>query len=135
MRDKETAKTAIEASITGHGVFSTIHTNNAPETLTRLVEMGLDRVSFSEALIAAIAQRLVRKLCPKCSKSFKADKEQLEKLKVSYGAEWFEKHGMDTKKQGFKQKIGCKACYKIGYRGRTAIFEFLASTDEIKRGV
>jgi type II secretory ATPase GspE/PulE/Tfp pilus assembly ATPase PilB-like protein len=135
MRDKETAKTAIEASLTGHVVFSTIHTNNTPEALIRLIEMGMDRISFSEALAAVIAQRLVRKLCKKCSKSFKPDKEQLEKLKVAYGAEWFDKHGMDKKKQAPKQKIGCKACDQIGYRGRTAIFEILESTEEIKKGI
>jgi len=135
MRDKETAKTAIEASLTGHVVLSTIHTNNAPETLVRLVEMGMDRISFSEALAAVIAQRLVRKLCKKCSRSLKPDKEHLEKLNVAYGAEWFKKHGMDTKKQGFKQKIGCKACDQLGYRGRTAIFEVLESTDRIKKGI
>src|SRR5210317_1860228 len=102
MRDRETAKTAIEASLTGHLVFSTLHTNNAPETLVRLVEMGMDRVSFSEALAAVIAQRLVRLLCKKCKKSYKPDSEFLEKLKVAYGPEWFEKHEMDKKKPAFK---------------------------------
>jgi type II secretory ATPase GspE/PulE/Tfp pilus assembly ATPase PilB-like protein len=135
MRDSETAKTAIEASLTGHVVFSTLHTNNAPETLVRLVEMGMDRVSFSEALAAVIAQRLVRLLCKKCKKSFKPDKEYFEKLKVAYGAEWFEKHGMDTRKPAFKQKVGCKSCDQVGYRGRTAIFEMLESTDIIKKGI
>jgi type II secretory ATPase GspE/PulE/Tfp pilus assembly ATPase PilB-like protein len=135
MRDAETAKTAIEASLTGHVVFSTLHTNNAPETLVRLVEMGMDRVSFSEALAAVIAQRLVRKFCKNCRKNFKPDKEYLEKLKIAYGPEWFEKHGMDTKKQAFKQKVGCKTCGQIGYQGRTAIFEMLESTDKIKKGI
>ena len=83
MRDRETAKTAIEASLTGHLVFSTIHTNNAPETLVRLVEMGMDPISFSEALTAVIAQRLVRILCEKCKKSFKPKKAEYEKLKLT----------------------------------------------------
>jgi type II secretory ATPase GspE/PulE/Tfp pilus assembly ATPase PilB-like protein len=135
MRDRETAKTAIEASLTGHVVLSTLHTNNAPETLVRLVEMGMDPISFSEALSAVIAQRLVRKLCKKCKKSFKPDKEQFEKLKVAYGLEWFEKHGMATEKQAFKQKTGCRECDQIGYRGRVAIFEMLENTDRIKKGI
>jgi type II secretory ATPase GspE/PulE/Tfp pilus assembly ATPase PilB-like protein len=135
MRDNDTAKTAIEASLTGHVVFSTLHTNNAPETLVRLVEMGMDRVSFSEAISAVIAQRLVRILCKKCKKSFKPDKEYFEKLKVAYGAEWFEKHGMDTKKSAFKQRVGCKSCDQVGYRGRSAIFEMLETTDSIKKGI
>ncbi len=135
MRDRETAKTAIEASLTGHLVFTTLHTNNAPETLVRLVEMGMDRISFSEALAAVIAQRLVRMLCKKCKKSFKPDKEQFEKLKTAYGPEWFEKHGMDKKRQALKQRTGCKSCDQIGYRGRTAIFEMLESTDRIKKGI
>lgn len=135
MRDNDTAKTAIEASLTGHVVFSTLHTNNAPETLVRLVEMGMDRVSFSEALAAVIAQRLVRLLCKKCKKSYKPDNEFLEKLKVAYGPEWFEKHEMDKKKPAFKQKVGCKTCDTVGYRGRTAIFEMLKNTDIIKKGI
>ena len=135
MRDKETAKTAIEASLTGHVVFSTIHTNNAPETLVRLVEMGMDPISFSEAIAMVIAQRLVRTLCKDCKKNFKPDKEFLEKLKMTYGSEWFEKHGMDTEKKAFKQKVGCKECDQIGYRGRIAIFEMLQITDGIRKGI
>ncbi len=135
MRDQETAKTAIEASLTGHVVLSTLHTNSAPETLVRLVEMGMDPISFSEALSAVIAQRLVRRLCKKCGKSFKPNKEEFEKLKVAYGQEWFEKHGMATEKQAFKQKKGCKECDQIGYRGRVAIFEMLENTDRIKKGI
>ncbi|MFC1845181.1 GspE/PulE family protein [Thermodesulfobacteriota bacterium] len=135
MRDKETAKTAIEASLTGHVVFSTIHTNNAPETLVRLVEMGMDPISFSEAIAMVIAQRLVRMLCIDCRKKFKPNKELLEKLKMAYGPEWFEKHGMETEKQAFKQKVGCKECDQIGYRGRIAIFEMLKITDRIRKGI
>jgi type II secretory ATPase GspE/PulE/Tfp pilus assembly ATPase PilB-like protein len=137
MRDKETAKTAIEASLTGHVVFSTLHTNNAPETLVRLVEMGMDPISFSEALAAVIAQRLVRMLCNKCKKSFKQDKDLAEKLKDTYGSDWFEKHEMEkiAKKASLKKKVGCKNCDHIGYRGRTAVFELLESTDRIKKGI
>jgi type II secretory ATPase GspE/PulE/Tfp pilus assembly ATPase PilB-like protein len=135
MRDRETAKTAIEASLTGHVVFSTIHTNNAPETLVRLVEMGMDPISFSEAIAAVIAQRLVRTLCIKCKKKIKPNKELLEKLKMAYGPEWFEKHGIETEKQALRQKVGCKECDQIGYRGRIAIFEMLKVTDRIRKGI
>lgn len=135
MRDKETAKTAIEASLTGHVVFSTLHTNNAPETLVRLVEMGMDPISFSEALAAVIAQRLVRKLCLKCKKSTKPSKNDLEQLEEAYGREWFEKHEMHKAKQALRVKVGCNDCDQIGYRGRTAIFEVLESTEKIKRGI
>jgi type II secretory ATPase GspE/PulE/Tfp pilus assembly ATPase PilB-like protein len=137
MRDRETAKTAIEASLTGHVVFSTLHTNNAPETLVRLVEMGLDPIGFSDALNAVIAQRLVRMLCNKCKKNFKPNKTEYEELKASYGPEWFEKHKMDKfyEKATLKQKVGCKDCDQLGYRGRTAIYEMLQNTDEIKHGI
>jgi len=135
MRDRETAKTAIEASLTGHVVFSTLHTNTAPETLVRLVEMDMDPISFSEALLMVIAQRLVRTFCNNCSKKFKPDKDYLDKLKVAYGAEWFEKHGMDTENKALKQKVGCKECDGIGYRRRIAIFEILQNTDKIRKGI
>ena len=135
MRDGDTAKTAIEASLTGHVVFSTLHTNSAPETIVRLVEMGMDPISFSEALAMVIAQRLVRTFCKKCSKKFKPDKDELDRLKTAYGAEWFDKHGMDTESKALMQKVGCSECDGIGYRGRTAIFELLENSDRIKKGI
>ncbi len=137
MRDRETAKTAIEASLTGHVVFSTLHTNNAPETLVRLVEMGMDPISFSEALTMVIAQRLVRILCTKCKKPHKPDKEEYETLKKAYGPEWFEKHEMDKlhQKGTMRKKEGCPECDDVGYRDRRAIFEVLESTDQIRQGI
>lgn len=137
MRDRETAKTAIEASLTGHVVFSTLHTNNAPETLVRLVEMGMDPISFSEALTAVIAQRLVRMLCKKCKKTFKPNKEEYEALRVTYGPGWFEKNEMAKayEKADLKQRVGCKDCDQVGYRGRTAIYEMLQNTNKIKQGI
>jgi type II secretory ATPase GspE/PulE/Tfp pilus assembly ATPase PilB-like protein len=137
IRDQETAKTAIAASLTGHLVFSTIHTNNAPETLLRLVEMGVDRINFSEAFAAVIAQRLVRILCKKCTERIHPDQELYDQLIEAYGPDWFEKHKMKkfSDKLFLKKKNGCTACDQIGYRGRTAIFEVLVSTDQIKRGI
>ena len=137
MRDRETAKTAIEASLTGHLVFSTLHTNNAPETLVRLVEMGMDPISFSEALSMVIAQRLVRQLCSNCKTEYKLGTDEYNKLKEAYDPVWFKKHGMDKiyEKPLFRKKVGCKKCYQVGYRDRRAIFEMLESTDDIKRGI
>jgi type II secretory ATPase GspE/PulE/Tfp pilus assembly ATPase PilB-like protein len=137
MRDTETAKTAIEASLTGHLVFSTLHTNNAPETLVRLVEMGMDPISFSEALAMVVAQRLIRVLCVKCKQEYTPGKEEYEKLKQAYGPVWFEKHEMDkiNKNVTLRKKVGCKECDQIGYRDRRAIFELLESTDKIKQGI
>jgi len=137
MRDRETAKTAIEASLTGHLVFSTLHTNNAPETLVRLVEMGMDPISFSEALSMVIAQRLIRLLCSNCKTEYKLDTDEYNKLKEAYDPVWFKKHGMDKiyEKSLFRKKVGCKKCYQLGYRDRRAIFEMLESTDDIKRGI
>ena len=137
MRDRETAKTAIEASLTGHVVFSTLHTNNAPETLVRLVEMGMDPISFSEALAMVIAQRLIRLLCLKCKKEYKPGTDEYDKLKEAYNPVWFKKHGMDKiyAKAIFKKKVGCKECDQVGYRDRRAIFEMLESTDDIRRGI
>jgi type II secretory ATPase GspE/PulE/Tfp pilus assembly ATPase PilB-like protein len=137
MRDTETAKTAIEASLTGHLVFSTLHTNNAPETLVRLVEMGMDPISFSEALAMVVAQRLIRVLCEKCKQEYTPGKEEFEKLKQAYGPVWFVKHQMDKINENvtLRKKVGCKECDQIGYRDRRAIFELLESTDKIKQGI
>ncbi len=137
MRDRETAKTAIEASLTGHVVFSTLHTNNAPETLVRLVEMGMDPISFSEALTMVIAQRLLRMLCLKCKKAHKPSKEEYQTLKEAYGPEWFEKHEVEKlhEKGTMKKRVGCSECDDVGYRDRRAIFEVLESTDQIKQGI
>jgi type II secretory ATPase GspE/PulE/Tfp pilus assembly ATPase PilB-like protein len=137
IRDRETAKTAIEASLTGHLVFSTLHTNNAPETLVRLVEMGMDPISFSESIAMVIAQRLIRILCNKCKKEHKPGKEEYEKLKETYGPEWYDKHKMDKihKKTTLRKKVGCKECDQVGYKDRMAIFEMLEITDRIKRGI
>jgi len=137
MRDLETARTALEASLTGHLVLSTLHTNSAPETLTRLVEMGLDAINFAEAFAAVIAQRLTRKLCPKCKKSFKADEELYKKLEEAYDPDWFQRHEMDIKfkKAAFKKRVGCKECDDIGYSGRVAVFEMLENTATMQRGI
>jgi type II secretory ATPase GspE/PulE/Tfp pilus assembly ATPase PilB-like protein len=97
----------------------------------------MDPISFSEAISAVIAQRLVRKLCNKCKKTFKPNKKFFEKLKIIYDPDWFDRHEMDKiyKKASLKEKVGCKTCDQIGYRGRTAIFEVLECTPSIKQGI
>src|SRR6201999_4182541 len=87
MRDKETASTAVEASLTGHLVVSTLHTNSAPETIARLVDMGLDPFSFADALLGVLAQRLVRGLCKECRVQYAATREEYEELSRAYAPE------------------------------------------------
>ncbi|MCX7982574.1 MAG: GspE/PulE family protein [Syntrophales bacterium] len=129
MRDYETAKTGIEASLTGHLVLSTLHTNNAPETIVRLLDMGIDPFAFADSLQCVLAQRLVRTLCPACREPYHPTGEEIEQLEHFYG------HPLKndfTNIQVLYRPVGCKACNKTGYRGRMAIFELLIASDEIK---
>lgn len=137
MRDMETAQTAIEASLTGHLVFSTLHTNNAPETASRLIEMGMEPISFSEALLGIVAQRLTRKLCDQCMLPYNPDKAEYEKLVEAYKPHWFAAHNMPdySGELTLMRKVGCRVCGDIGYRGRIAIFEMLMNTENIKRAI
>jgi len=91
MRDEETASIGIEASLTGHLVFSTLHTNSAPETLTRLLDMGLNPLNFSDAFLGVLAQRLVRRLCKNCREEYPLSEEEFEEIVTDYGKKWFEK--------------------------------------------
>lgn len=133
MRDQETAHAAVEASLTGHLVLSTLHTNSAPETITRLLDLGIDPVSFSDALLGILAQRLVRTLCPSCKKAYAASKEEIEFLKRRYGAQ------VSELKLGEKVKLyqaeGCEECNQTGYRGRTGIHELLVSTPDLREKI
>jgi type II secretory ATPase GspE/PulE/Tfp pilus assembly ATPase PilB-like protein len=134
MRDEETASTGIEASLTGHLVFSTLHTNSSVETVIRLLDMGLDPFNFADALLGIMAQRLVRRICEKCKESYHPDRAEFDDLAASYGKEEFEKlgHRYDEKFTLFRGK-GCPHCNKTGYRGRAGIHELLVAGDEIKR--
>ena len=134
MRDEETAATGIEASLTGHLVLSTLHTNSAVETVIRLLDMGLDPFNFADALLGIMAQRLVRRICEKCKQSYHPDRSEFDELAQSYGKEEFEKlgHTYDDRFQLFRGK-GCDHCNKTGYRGRAGIHELLVAGDEIKR--
>lgn len=121
IRDVDTARVAIQAALTGHLVFSTLHTNDAPGSLTRLVDMGIEPFLTASAVAAAIAQRLVRTICSRCKVGYEPAKEVLEKI------------GFDVKeKVEFYRGKGCKACHNTGYRGRTAIFEILLVDSKIQ---
>ena len=133
MRDKETCETGIEASLTGHLVFSTLHTNSAVETVTRLLEMGMDPFNFADALLGVLAQRLARTICKNCKEKFHPPKEQYDTLAKAYGEEEFAKLGFKYDDNFMLSRgKGCDSCNKTGYRGRIALHELLVATDEIK---
>ncbi|OOZ42079.1 hypothetical protein BOW53_01620 [Solemya pervernicosa gill symbiont] len=132
MRDAETAEAGIEASLTGHLVLSTLHTNSAPETITRLLDIGLNAINFSDALNGVLAQRLVRTLCPKCKTTSAATDEEYNHLQLLYGKEQFSELGYEREGLELHRAVGCKACSNTGYRGRTGVHELLIASPEIK---
>ncbi len=132
MRDEETASTAVEASLTGHLVFSTLHTNSAPETVTRLLEMGLDPYSFSDALLCVLAQRLARRLCKDCKETYNPDQAEIEEIIDEFGRDSFSRTGIDSADIVMARAVGCDRCGHSGYRGRIGIHEVLDGTDKLK---
>ena len=134
MRDKETTSIGIQASLTGHLVLSTLHTNSAPESVTRLLDMGMDPFNFSDAILCILAQRLTRTLCKNCKQPYHLSLEEYSSLAREYGLDWFN----DRLKISFKDElmlnkpVGCDDCNGHGYRGRMALHELLMGTDEIK---
>jgi len=134
MRDEETASTGIEASLTGHLVLSTLHTNSALETVIRLLDMGLDSFNFADALLAILGQRLVKRICPDCRAEYHPDRAEYDELAQAFGEEPF-----STLNQKYDESFvlyrgkGCASCNKTGYRGRLGIHELLLATDEMKR--
>jgi len=137
MRDAETAKTAIEASLTGHLVFSTLHTNSAPETVVRLIEMGMDPYNFADAMLGILAQRLARRLCDHCLQPYCPSRTEYDDLVHAYGEEWFEKHGLPDYGEGLTlvKGGGCRECNGTGYRGRVAIHEMMVGTPTVKSAI
>src|SRR5687768_2870711 len=125
MRDKETADIAIEASMTGHLVLSTLHTNSAVETVTRLLDMGVDPFNYADALLGVLSQRLVRRLCQSCRKPREAPAAVAGELRRLLGSSVPEKPALFSAE-------GCKACGGAGYKGRLGIHELLVATPEIK---
>jgi type II secretory ATPase GspE/PulE/Tfp pilus assembly ATPase PilB-like protein len=137
MRDHETASTAIEASLTGHLVLSTLHTNSAPETITRLIDMGLDPFSFADALLVILAQRLARKLCMQCREQYVPDTAETDELAGAYGRTAFQLILDEEYAYGLKlwRAKGCAACSNSGYKGRMGLHELLVADDDIKRAI
>ncbi|MGM0451919.1 MAG: ATPase, T2SS/T4P/T4SS family [Thermodesulfobacteriota bacterium] len=134
MRDFETASIGVEASLTGHLVFSTLHTNSAPETVTRLLDMGLNPLNFSDAFIAVLAQRLLRRLCKHCRKEYHPSREEFDDIVADYGAGDFEKTGIEYSEDlKLFAPVGCDQCNGTGYKGRMGIHELMEGTKAIKR--
>jgi general secretion pathway protein E len=127
IRDKETAQIAIEASLTGHLVFSTVHTNDSAGAVTRLVEMGVEPFLVSSSLMAVMAQRLVRRVCKECREPYEPADEEIAKLGM--GRDRFKALGGGTV---YRAK-GCPHCNRVGYRGRTGIYELLVLDDDIRQ--
>jgi len=136
MRDKETTSIGIEASLTGHLVFSTLHTNSAPESITRLLDMGMDPFNFADAILGILAQRLGRTLCKKCKEPFHLSKDEYDELVREFGnPELFEKvvNIPYTDELTINKPVGCVKCNNSGYAGRMGIHELLMGTDEQKK--
>ncbi|MDO9199524.1 GspE/PulE family protein [Rhodoferax sp.] len=151
-RDKETVAMGVEASLTGHLVFSTLHTNSAPESITRLLDMGMDPFNFADALLGILAQRLAKKLCD-CKESYVPDGSELKRFLAEYAEElrhskawkadyegetqklldsWVEAYGLDGQLK-FYRHVGCDKCNKTGYKGRIGLHELLIADDDIKK--
>jgi len=134
MRDYETASIGIEASLTGHLVLSTLHTNSAPETITRLLDMGLNPLNFSDAFLGVLAQRLVRRLCKKCREKYHPSIDEFNEIADLYGKQYFEKTGIYFSNDLVLYKAkGCDDCSNTGYRGRLAIHELMDGTKDVKQ--
>jgi type IV pilus assembly protein PilB len=125
IRDHETAQIAIEAALTGHLVLSTLHTNDAPSAINRLIEMGIEPFLVGSALDCVLAQRLARRLCPKCKESYQPTAEQLTGYRIPWDS--------DTPPPTLFRPVGCSACSKTGYKGRLALHEVMAVDESIER--
>ena len=143
MRDEVTTKVAIEASLTGHLVLSTLHTNSAAESVVRLLDLGMDPFNFADALQAVLAQRLVKSLCPQCKESYDAEPSEIEDLAQEYCHDtklvhteilnqWQSEHASNKQFKLYKAK-GCHACNHTGYRGRIGLHELMVVTSPIKK--
>ncbi len=133
MRDTETASIGVEASLTGHLVFSTLHTNSAPETITRLLDMGLNPLNFSDAFLGVLAQRLTRRLCTKCRQEYTLSTDEFDTLTSDFGKKYFDTTGIEYDSEMiFHRAVGCEKCSGTGYRGRMGIHELMEGTPEVK---
>ena len=156
MRDKETVSIGIEASLTGHLVFATLHTNSAPESINRLLDMGMDPFNFADALLGILAQRLGKRLCGDCKKSHIATADEIKALLAEYSeelkntaswkkdpvaatkalyAEWVKLFADDKGQFTLYEPVGCEKCSGTGYRGRVGLHELLIGTDAVKKAI
>jgi type II secretory ATPase GspE/PulE/Tfp pilus assembly ATPase PilB-like protein len=134
MRDEETAHIGIEASLTGHLVFSTLHTNSSVETVTRLLDMGLDPFNFADALLGVLAQRLVRTLCSACKEAYHPAEDVYQELEAVYGGEaWAALKKPYNDDFELHRAVGCTECGNTGYKGRVAIHELLINSETVKQ--
>jgi type II secretory ATPase GspE/PulE/Tfp pilus assembly ATPase PilB-like protein len=153
MRDRETVSTGIEASLTGHLVFATLHTNSAPESIVRLLDMGMDPFNFADALLGILAQRLAKRLCTACRQAYRPDADELDALLAEYCeellglesfrsdpdtakaellADWRARHAGADGNFTLYRALGCPECNK-GYRGRVGLHELMIGTGKVKR--
>jgi type II secretory ATPase GspE/PulE/Tfp pilus assembly ATPase PilB-like protein len=155
MRDRETVSIGIEASLTGHLVFATLHTNSAAESINRLLDMGMDPFNFADALIGILAQRLAKRLCPSCREAYVATPEEIRHLLVEYGGELAHTASWRANSQASAERVhqvwlsqyasggrftlyrarGCDACAGSGYQGRVGLHELLSGTDILKHQI
>ncbi len=156
MRDKETTSIGIEASLTGHLVFATLHTNSAPESITRLLDMGMDPFNFADALLGVLAQRLGKRLCSKCKTPYVASKEELRSLMEEYCLElknteawqkdakgsfeaiyreWTTEFADEKGQFTLYSPVGCEVCNGTGYKGRVGLHELLLGSDSVKKHI
>jgi len=152
MRDAETISTAIEASLTGHMVLSTMHTNSAPESITRLLDMGMDPFNFADALVGVLAQRLTRRLCGECKTPYRPEPEEIDSLLAEYcqdfkftGAaeaehftieirqRWMDRYADKDGGLQLFHAVGCDRCNQTGYAGRIGLYELMEATPAIKQ--
>jgi type II secretory ATPase GspE/PulE/Tfp pilus assembly ATPase PilB-like protein len=156
MRDRETVATGIEASLTGHLVLATLHTNSAPESIVRLLDMGMDPFNFADALLGVLAQRLARRLCASCKTAHVATEGDLTALLEEYSLEllatetwkkdrkaaqdaqlreWITEFGNEKGEITLYAPVGCDVCNGTGYKGRVGLHELLIGTDAIKKNI
>jgi type II secretory ATPase GspE/PulE/Tfp pilus assembly ATPase PilB-like protein len=155
MRDKETTGTGIEASLTGHLVFATLHTNSAPESITRLLDMGMDPFNFSDALLGILAQRLAKRMCS-CKQPYTPEPAELTSFLREYCEElmntarfkadpkgameavyrdWVKAYGNDRGQLTFYKPVGCDKCGNTGFKGRCGLHELLIASDRLKKAI
>lgn len=133
MRDKETADIAIEASLTGHLVMSTLHTNSAVETVTRLLDMGCDSFNFADAMLGVLAMRLCKRICSDCKETYHPTQQEYDELVQGYGAQCWDKLGVPyTEDWTLSRGRGCEICNHSGFKGRVALHELLVGSEDVK---